>query len=61
MIPVLEESNGGNNTSKSTDGRQGIRALMKVSPRCFWNTEDRHLSQTHRYGVKEKILGEKMF
>lgn len=34
MIPVLEESNGENKTSKPTDGGLGVRALMGVSPTC---------------------------
>lgn len=38
-----------------------MRALIGVSPRSYWNTKDRHLSETHGDKRSEKILGEMMY
>lgn len=39
MIPALEESNGGRNTNKGTEGGPGVRAVIGVSSGCCWKTK----------------------
>lgn len=36
MIPVLDESNGENNTRKSTDGRPGVRVSMGLRKKGYY-------------------------